>query len=66
MNYFFKLLSLKNFKDVFVCLQMRESLMKLQKGSGLRDYDSDSEERRSHYHWRTESWLSQCNEHLHM
>ncbi len=46
MNYFFKLLSLKNFKDVFVCLQMRESLMKLQKGSGLRDYDSDSEERR--------------------
>ncbi len=50
MNYFFKLLSLKNFKDVFVCLQMRESLMKLQKGSGLRDYDSDSEERRSHYH----------------
>lgn len=50
VNYSFKLQSLQDFNDVFVCLQMRESLTKLQKGIGLRDYDSDSEERRSRYH----------------
>lgn len=64
MNLSFKLQSLQDFKDVFVCLQMRESLMKLQKGIGLKDYNSDSEE--SRYHWRTESRLSECDEHLHM
>ncbi|XP_068080121.1 protein Aster-B isoform X8 [Danio rerio] len=36
--------------SVLLLDEMRESLMKLQKGIGLRDYDSDSEERRSHYH----------------
>uniref|UniRef100_A0A672NJA6 GRAM domain containing 1B n=1 Tax=Sinocyclocheilus grahami TaxID=75366 RepID=A0A672NJA6_SINGR len=36
--------------SVLLLDEMRESLMKLQKGMGLRDYDSDSEERRSHYH----------------
>uniref|UniRef100_A0A671RVV6 GRAM domain-containing protein 1B-like n=1 Tax=Sinocyclocheilus anshuiensis TaxID=1608454 RepID=A0A671RVV6_9TELE len=36
--------------SVLLLDEMRESLMKLQKGMGLRDYDSDSEERRSRYH----------------
>uniref|UniRef100_A0A8C2F9Y6 GRAM domain containing 1Ba n=1 Tax=Cyprinus carpio TaxID=7962 RepID=A0A8C2F9Y6_CYPCA len=36
--------------SVLLLDEMRESLMKLQKGMGLRDYDSDSEERRSRHH----------------
>uniref|UniRef100_A0A8C1T3K0 GRAM domain containing 1Ba n=1 Tax=Cyprinus carpio TaxID=7962 RepID=A0A8C1T3K0_CYPCA len=36
--------------SVLLLDEMRESLMKLQKGMGLRDYDSDSEERRSCHH----------------
>uniref|UniRef100_A0A673MP72 GRAM domain-containing protein 1B-like n=1 Tax=Sinocyclocheilus rhinocerous TaxID=307959 RepID=A0A673MP72_9TELE len=36
--------------SVLLLDEMRGSLMKLQKGMGLRDYDSDSEERRSRYH----------------
>ncbi|XP_051765345.1 protein Aster-B isoform X13 [Ctenopharyngodon idella] len=36
--------------SVLLLDEMRESLTKLQKGIGLRDYDSDSEERRSRYH----------------
>lgn len=50
VNYSFERQSLQDFNDTFVCLQMKESLMKLQKGIGLKDYDSDSEERRSRYH----------------
>ncbi|XP_077094021.1 protein Aster-B, partial [Siphateles boraxobius] len=36
--------------SVLLLDEMRESLMKLQKGIGFKDYDSDSEERRSRYH----------------
>ncbi|XP_059394922.1 protein Aster-B isoform X1 [Carassius carassius] len=36
--------------SVLLLDEMRESLMKLLKGMGLRDYDSDSEERRSRHH----------------
>lgn len=36
--------------SVLLLDEMRESLLKLQKGIGLKDCDSDSEERRSCYH----------------
>lgn len=36
---------------IFVCSQMRDSLMTLQKGLGVREYSSRAEEKRSRYHW---------------
>lgn len=37
---------------VRVFIQMKDSLLNLQKGVGLRDYSSDSEEKRSRYYWQ--------------
>lgn len=37
----------------FVPLQMKDSLLNLQKGMGLKDYNSESEEKGSRYHWET-------------
>lgn len=32
---------------------MKDSLLNLQRGIGLRDYSSEAEEKRSRYHWHT-------------
>lgn len=36
---------------VVLILQMKDSLLNLQRGIGLRDYTSETEEKRSRYHW---------------
>ena len=38
---------------MFPLLQMKDSLLNLQRGIGLRDYSSEAEEKRSRYHWHT-------------
>lgn len=35
---------------MYVFIQMKDSLLNLQKGVGLRDYSSDTEEKRSRYY----------------
>lgn len=38
---------------LFFLRQMKDSLLNLQRGIGLRDYSSEAEEKRSRYHWHT-------------
>lgn len=43
----------KVFSPLAFLLQMKDSLLNLQRGIGLRDYSSEAEEKRSRYHWHT-------------